>query len=109
MDEINLREIGLRIGERRRWFGYTQEQMAEWMNVSIQMISNLERGNKSIRIENLVKLCSILKVSTDYILTGKQGGTDRYELAERLERLSSRDFEMISRLVEYCSDHTETK
>lgn len=39
------------------------------MNVSIQMISNIERGNKAIKIDNLLKLCDILKTSTDYILT----------------------------------------
>lgn len=104
MDEINLKEIGLRIAMRRRQLGYTQEQMAEWMNVSIQMISNLERGNKSIRIENLLKVASILKVSTDYILTGKQGNTDTSELAERLEDLSVRDYQMIRMIVDYCSE-----
>ena len=44
-----LVEIGNRISSRRRLLGYTQEQVADMMDVSIQMISNLERGNKAIR------------------------------------------------------------
>ncbi|MBO5247734.1 MAG: helix-turn-helix transcriptional regulator [Clostridia bacterium] len=104
MSEINLKEIGLRISERRRQLGYTQEQMAEWMNVSVQMISNLERGNKSIRIENLIKVSSILGISTDYILTGNQGRIDVLDLVEQVEALSVKDYQLVRMIVEYCSD-----
>lgn len=76
MKQEQLKDIGSRIVNRRKELNYTQEQIAEQMNVSIQMISNLERGNKAIRIDNLVKLCSILDVSTDYILTGKRCDND---------------------------------
>ena len=70
--DVFLKEVGERICERRKNLGYTQEQLAERMDVSIQMISNLERGNKAIKIDNLLKLSKILSVSTDYILTGIQ-------------------------------------
>lgn len=102
MSEVNLKEIGKRIYERRRQLGYTQEELAELMNVSIQMISNLERGNKSIRIENLLKICSILNVSTDYILTGKQNELDIKELSDQLQKLSPRDNRMIRQIIDYC-------
>ncbi len=103
MDSVNLREIGQRIAARRRQCGYTQEQMAGMMDVSIQMVSNLERGMKSIRIENLVKLCQILDVSTDYILTGKQTYQDSYGLAERIAGLSTENRKTIELLVTYFS------
>lgn len=47
MSQINkklLKDIGLRIFERRKELGLTQELLAEKMDVSIQMISNLEHG-----------------------------------------------------------------
>ena len=66
-DEKLLKEIGVRINARRKELGFTQEQLAEQMEVSIQMISNLELGKKAIRPENLVKLCSVLNISADYI------------------------------------------
>ena len=72
------------------------------MNVSIQMISNLERGNKSIRIENLVNLSTILNVSTDYILTGKSNTDDMQLLTSRVSQLPERDRRMIALLVDYC-------
>ena len=70
MIEVDLNGIGKRIQDRRKQQGYTQEKIAEMMNVSIQMVSNLERGNKAIRIDNLINLSQILNISTDYILTG---------------------------------------
>lgn len=98
MEEL-LKEIGVRIYERRKALGYTQEQIAEMMDVSIQMISNLERGNKAIRIDNLLKISKILKVSTDYILTGEQCES---ELSEKLNKLSKRDYRLVCQMVDFC-------
>ena len=54
MKTEDLEKIGVRIVERRKELQLTQEQIAERMNVSIQMISNIERGNKAIKIDNLL-------------------------------------------------------
>ena len=70
-DEKLLQEMGARIKLRRRELNMTQEQLAEQMDVSIQMISNLELGKKAIRPENLAKVCDILDISADYLLRGK--------------------------------------
>ncbi len=102
MDNFNLAEIGKRISERRKLMGLTQEQLAERMDVSIQMISNLERGVKAIRIENLIRLSQILKISTDYILTGKQTTDDMSTLAEHISQLEEDKRKMIEVLVAYC-------
>lgn len=102
MTEIDLQGIGKRIQTRRKQQGYTQEQLAEMMNVSIQMISNLERGNKAIRIDNLINLSQILNVSTDYILTGKQTKDDVTAVIAQISSLSERDRKMIELLIDYC-------
>lgn len=102
MSDTNLAEIGKRIQSRRKQQGYTQEQLAEMMNVSIQMVSNLERGNKAIRIDNLINLSTILEISTDYILTGKETTDDIDTLTTRIVNLPDRDRRMIETLVEYC-------
>ena len=98
----DLAKIGQRIQARRKQRGYTQEQLADLMNVSIQMVSNLERGNKAIRIDNLIKLSEILEVSTDYILTGKETTNDIGALNAQIERLSERDRKMINLLADFC-------
>ncbi len=102
MSEVDLTGIGKRIQSRRKQQGYTQEHLAELMNVSIQMVSNLERGNKAIRIDNLINLSRILEISTDYILTGKATSDDNEALTSRIAQLSLKDRKMIEMLVEYC-------
>ncbi len=72
------------------------------MDVSIQMASNLERGNKAIKIENLLKISTILNISTDYILTGKYTDDDINLVSNKLTRLSDSNLKMIDMLIEYC-------
>ena len=57
-----LKEMGQRIMLRRKSLRLTQEELAEKMDVSTQMISNLELGKKAIRPENLAKVCDVLDV-----------------------------------------------
>lgn len=103
MNAIELIAIGKRIQNRRKELGYTQEQLAEMMNVSVQMVSNLERGNKAIRIDNLINISQIMNISTDYILTGKQNQQDISNLSEQISGLSPKDRKMIALLVDYCA------
>ena len=102
MNSVDLKAIGSRISDRRKRARITQEQLAEKMGVSVQMVSNLERGNKAIRIDNLVRLCEILEVSTDYILTGTHFQTNTQSAYEKLARLSAVDFQMIELMIDYC-------
>ena len=101
MATVNLSEIGMRICERRKQLGFTQEQLSAWMDVSVQMISNLERGNKAIKIDNLVKLSRILEVSTDYILTGEQTALDTNQLANDISDLTVEQKGLLQTMIEY--------
>lgn len=101
-NEALLKEMGLRISQKRKAALLTQEQVAEKMSVSVQMISNLELGKKAIRPENLIKLCEVLKVSSDYILTGKRMTNDAENMCEKIASLSERDQRIIAQLVELC-------
>ena len=104
---VDLVEIGKRIQGRRKQMGLTQEQLADKMDVSIQMVSNLERGNKSIRIENLIKLSEILNISTDYILTGKETTEDMQGLTEQMASLSQKERKMMKLLMDFCLSENE--
>lgn len=100
-DELLLKEMGIRISKRRKEYHLTQEQIAEQMNVSLQMISNLELGKKAIRPENLVKLCRVLDVTADYILTGKKSASDVQSIASKLSCLPDDDVQMIETLIDF--------
>lgn len=101
MQNTFLTEMGARISSKRKNMGITQEQLAEKMDVSIQMISNLELGKKAIRPENLVKLCSILNVSTDYILTGKISEYESNTLSEKILKLNKSDIALLENIISF--------
>lgn len=64
-------QIGRRVREARETAGYTQEKLASTIDVSVQYISDLERGIVGLSVQTLIKLCSTLHTSSDYILMGK--------------------------------------
>ena len=98
-DEKLLKEIGGRINARRRELGLTQEVLSERMEVSVQMISNLELGKKAIRPENLVKLCDVLNVSADYVLRGLRTELDAAGFMDTYSRLSIENQQLLEKLA----------
>ena len=99
-DEKLLREIGVRINQVRKAKGITQEQLAERMDVSVQMISNLELGKKAIRPENIVKLCAVLDISADFVLRGIAPLIDGSELVKKINMLSPEKQAAVEKLID---------
>lgn len=101
-NEEILRSMGERISLRRRQLRLTQEELADRMDVSPQMISYTEQGRKAIRPENLIKLCAALDVSADYVLTGRAAGAEAGRLAEKLSRLPAEELRLVEEIVDRC-------
>ena len=98
-----LKEMGKRIMVRRKSLRMTQEELAEELGVSTQMISNLELGKKAIRPENLAKVCSVLNLSADFILTGANTQSPVDEVAEKLIQLTAEELQMVSDMIDYMN------
>ena len=95
-----LRDIGRRVCERRQEMKLTQEQVADQMDVSTQMISNLELGKKAIRPENLLKISRILKISSDYLLSGCRSESEFMEFGRKFARMSPEHQRIIGQLID---------
>lgn len=105
MEQNLLKNMGKRLSQRRKQLDLTQEQLAEKMDVSIQMISNMELGKKAIRPENLLKVCKILDISSDYVLTGEKGEKETTDIFVKINRLSDKELEIIETLINYFIDN----
>lgn len=103
-DKALLREMGSRICAQRKLKRLTQEELAERINVSTQMISNLETGKKAIRPDNLLKVCIALDVSADYLLTGSDRSTASDPLYQKLSALPLRERGLLTGLIEYMNE-----
>ena len=98
-----LKEMGKRIMVRRKSLRMTQEELAEELGVSTQMISNLELGKKAIRPENLAKVCSVLNLRAEFILTGANTQSPVDEVAEKLIQLTAEELQMVSDMIDYMN------
>lgn len=69
MDDFRA-AMGKRMKEQRKLLGFTQEQMAEKLNISIKHYGGVERGLAGLSLENLVEVSDILGVGLDYLVKG---------------------------------------
>ena len=77
-----------RIKELRTQLHWSQQDLADKLDLSKQTISQYERGVRKPDQDNLIALCDIFNVSTDYLL-GKTDVTVRYLNSTQLRKLSS--------------------
>ena len=82
------KQIGARIKAAREAGGYTQEKFAEEIGLSIQHVSNLERGIVGPSLQIVLKICKVLEVSCDYLLLGRSGSKDISKVESNLADLT---------------------
>ena len=81
---FNNKEIGNRIKNLRKINGYTQEEIAEKLNIGDRIkISRIENGKQSMTANEMIKFCKLLNISLDSLINN--------------ENLSSKDFIGISK------------
>lgn len=72
MKENEKRPFGENLREARGTAGLSQKGLAEKARVSVQMISEWERGKKGISAESLALVSNALNVSMDYLWNGQE-------------------------------------
>lgn len=65
---MNRTILGKRLREERIHCNMTQEQVAEYINVSTTYIGLIERGERSVTLEKLISLAECFHVTVDYLL-----------------------------------------
>jgi transcriptional regulator with XRE-family HTH domain len=66
----------------RREKGYSQEQLANMLNVSRQAVSKWEAGNSTPEIEKIINIAEIFNVSLDFLLRDNLDFNNRAEKAD---------------------------
>lgn len=69
-------QIGQRIRQARQARNMSQADLAERANVSLSLISDIELGKNSIKLQTFKKLVEALQVSADSILRPDVSGKD---------------------------------
>ena len=68
MISMNQKAIGRRIKTARENKRLTQEQLAEYVDLSPMHVSVIERGVKLPKLETLINIANVLDVSADVLL-----------------------------------------
>lgn len=106
------KELNIHIGERIRLArvakGYTQEKLAEKIDVTVQYVSDLERGNVGTSIPTLIKLCNALSVSSDYILMGLGNEVQPLDISLRLQALSPQERRIVESTIDLLMEAFHT-
>lgn len=70
-DLLDLEAIGIRIRFQREELNLSREKFAEIVSLSPFYIGQIERGDRRMSLDTLIKFSSTLHISTDYILKGE--------------------------------------
>lgn len=92
-------EIGKRIGKARRSKHLTQEKLAESLGIETNSLSNIERGAKGFSVEILIKLCELLEVDANYIISGRYTVYSNRFVNHYLEKMSSHQTAYIEDMI----------
>ncbi len=65
---MNYYEIGQRIRKFRKIRGFSQEELAERVDISVPHMSHIETGNTKLSLPVLVAIAGALEVRTDDLL-----------------------------------------
>jgi transcriptional regulator with XRE-family HTH domain len=87
---VICRQIGLRIRVARRNLGYTQEQLAERLDLSSNFIAHLERGSRKPSLDTLIALSGMLEVPLEGLVkadTAPASAPKEHPLVRRAYRL----------------------
>ena len=88
----------MRIRRAREELGYTREQFAEKLEVSVSYLAELERGRTGISVKMLIKVCDVLGLSADYVLFGEERNTDAL-LLDKLHRIDDKYIPLLNKVI----------
>ena len=88
---MNQDKIGRFIAECRLEKGFTQIELARQLNVTNQAISKWENGRCMPELEIIEKLCKILGISINELLSGERLNEENYQdkLEENIIKISN--------------------
>ena len=94
--------IGNKLLAIRKRLGLTQAEVAEAAGLSDRTYADMERGTVNMRIETILRICSVLHITPDEILTESNSAiaVQQAELLARLEVCTPQEKETALRLME---------
>lgn len=97
--DLNKKLIGIRIMQRRKEHGLTQEQLSEQIGVSKNHLSSIERGIYVLTTQLLFQICNTLGETPDYYLIGKIA-EEKYGILKLIQQMPAEAQMITHKLIE---------
>ena len=85
----SIREVANNLYFIRRKSGMTQAEVAELANLSDRTYADIERGVTNMRLETLLRICKVLKITPNDILTKEDPEPDQLSLDDLYRKLTT--------------------
>lgn len=86
---MDYKLIGNKVREARLKYGLTQEKLAELVGISDSYMGLIERGERILSVETLVKLSLALGVSTDWLLQATMDSIEKDTFVIQFAQMTS--------------------
>lgn len=98
---FDLHTIGNKLLAIRKRAGLTQAEVAEAAGLSDRTYADIERGSVNMRTETILKICNVLHITPDEVLTEDNTSATlrQNELWERLNACNPKDKETALQLL----------
>lgn len=93
------RIIGQNISELREAAGFTQDALAERLEISKSFLAHIEQGDRSFSVHTLSSMAEVLGTSAGAILFGHTLTSDAIDIAVAMEGLNATDSAVILKVV----------
>ena len=102
--QIDYVLLGKRIAERRRSLGLKQVEVNERADLSDKYLSNIETARSIPSIDVLMRICSVLAVTPDYLLLGTMIKDDTglsSRIADKAKSLSEKRLKLLDSFADW--------
>ena len=109
MMSVDYARVGARIKIKRKESGYTQEQLAEKLSVTVGYVSQIERGVTKINLDMLARISEVIHTDIAYFVNGTATG-DGYlqaEWGEIYARLTNKQKRLSLDFMEWLIKHDD--
>lgn len=100
---MNYELLGSRLKQERLKMNLTQEKLAEKVEVSHAYIGQIERGERSLTLDTLVRLANCLGVTVDYLLSDELEKNGHYytdKVKQLMQERSSDEQQLIYEILD---------
>lgn len=98
-----LQIVGNNIKEARKQRDYTQEKLAEKLDISDKFVSLIERGESGLSIGNIVSICKELNIEPNALFKGVFDYSDNVDkdIIDKLSILTRDDKVFLNNAINY--------